>query len=708
MLPAQARPTCPDCGSPLLSIPGGYQCRGRSCRWQVGGTHDYLAAVKGGYDNLTDLPLDTVAALKARRRLLTAVLEARWRKPTPDSLEVFSKAAYKLNMQPEHLRQFAVVMSRKTLLELQAAVYVLNPEAKIRTMPDDEQLVIPFFTNPFSVGKLAIGCEGGMAWFADETRACTAGVQSYDPADTREILLAADAAVASSLLEESGDARVLILYPGTEASLPPGRKTVVVNRPCHMKAASVACSIHPEVSVGILDRGVLRKSRYLYSDALVAALTHAFSSGGCDGLEEVLAGAHVPDETLAKLSLTSLWENKQARETVTSRAGNGVGLKVEETPAGFKVHGQLVTNFTLHPKRWRTTEARGKMLECEVRLGGATDRIEIPAQALRSAPVFLKACDAESVDGRGLVVLDRRPLDTLLSWLLVKAAPLPVVHQMLWIGRDKNGYHLPGVGIGVDGDFDSAVCAGDRYGAMARGETTVRGADLHMLLILGAMLARHAGGYELVSVGLEPSPEHEGALQRVMTWLGQRRPLNPRFGEPQTVVVATPEYDLRNIAIQLKRGGAVLTASNDAVVVDTFRYLTGCARRGLSASFKPVRKCQPSLESLTAEGAALMDAIFPDKLPVRLDLTDMPMTCRLLKRVGDATDAAFKFDLGRQAVAVDTQAFDCAPAPILKELRRRDACCMTDGRLIFIPDGTLRSLLLVYHRRHMPVGKGAL
>lgn len=700
-----SRQTCPDCHHPLTAVPGGYQCQGHSCAWVAGTAYDLLAAVSGGYEKLPSLDADTVKALKSRRRIFEIVIKARWRQDRPGPMVVCESAlTKKLGMPHSSWRQFYVILSRSELEEMTPLFEELNPEFSCSIPAESEWFaVMPYYMSPYQVAALAVLHRGvATMWEAAPERAAFAGIVSLDPADTRETFLAPDQETLTAMIVEDPDVRVLAWRPGTAPCIPPGGLTAVISKYEHILSVSPVCEFLPDTKVAVAANGAINAYRYLYSDAVCMAVETAHARGGIEEVKRIISLIHVPSDVLPKLALTTLVEREPQLLEVLNARGSRARGDVSPTSSGFTAGDRRLTDFVLKPLRWRIMP-QGKQLECEISLEKSQGRLALPVTALRNARAFVRAVDNALVDGMSPRVLIPKEVDKILAWLLDATKGLAAVNVVEWPGLTPEGYQLPGTCVQAGADTDAGLAVDDRFSAMKDDLSTVEGVSLHLLLVVGAMAARTAVGKPSPGLRLLPTPDNEAALGRAMSWLGQVTPLTPPKSTRPFVHVAPLESEATPASLCMSQDGILLTDSKEQVTINTKNFIVGCVRRALAGRTSFLAQT-PSLAALTAEGAAVMDAMYPDKLPVRLDMIDMPACCRMLKLVGDTTEQFFRFSLKEQAVLFNPGAVELAPAPILKELKRRDAKTYTDGENIYVQDTTLRAMLLTYYRKVMPVG----
>ena len=417
-------------------------------------------------------------------------------------------------------------------------------------------------------------------------------------------------------------------------------------------------------------------------------------------LTEFIESVFVPKDLLLRLKIAPVAFPKEVLDLVALRAEEA-GSPVKATKEGYMLNGRRLTDFTLRPLRWKQTRRR-KLLECTLTLGEESVTADLPADVLWSAAALTKAVNVVKVGEVTPRVLLPRQTDLLRSYLIEQTEGLKTVDVVEWPGLHAGVYHLPGLAVSLQGDHPSGLDCGNYWSHVPDKPLRFTGAGLHLLMMAGAMMARSAVHLPVGHIALRTDAVHDAAVIALSKALGQLFALEVPSRVAPFVHIAPRGGAPVSGGIRLTEDGVMLADVAEIREITPSLFFAHCIRRALSGQAKFV-----STESLVVEGAALLESHQPNMMPIRLDLHNSPNICRLLRLIGEDTAKAFRFDLPQQAYAFQPQEYDLEPGPIYKELRSRDpGAITTNGISLFIKETTLKRLLLLYHKKEMPLGVG--
>lgn len=288
---------------------------------------------------------------------------------------------------------------------------------------------------------------------------------------------------------------------------------------------------------------------------------------------------------------------------------------------------------------------------------------------------------------------------------MAMALNLPTVRAVKWPGLAEGIYHLPGIGVTAESDVETALDSNIHRFSLVDKPKSYTGECLHLLLIVGAMIARHAAGLPMGSVAIRKGFDNGAAVFSTLTTLGQHGVVKEKPVPPCVHVsgLGLPSPG----AIYASEEGVTLSATGEVREIVPRDFLVYCVRQGLRMAAAAQSRTKPSVDILSAEGAKLLELHQP-KLPgIRLDLLGHPNLCRMLRSIGDKTAEAFRYDLQHQAYAFQPQEWKTEPGYVYQELNSATSNAMrTNGHTLFIKEADLKRILLLYYKTEMPLGVG--
>ena len=680
---------CPDCGSKLSRVGNCYVCSGQCCRFVAGDAYD-IEAWGVGYEHAPEN-----ARWEEGRQVFTDILSLiRSQETSAEKYKAKSLIERVLKFPLDNLNATSFLARRNDVVRLWDSL----ADDKAPPVPKhDWFLVTPFMMGPSVVSGLEIWSGGAISQRTSDNMTGYTGLGVFRETvnlcfslATLRMVIALDAGPTRMVYPNS-----LNYLPGLSVPAAKESYRLIVADEDDLNYAINATLQFPGIPMAVLSGGGVSNSNTSVGGTVVQRAITLRESGDEEGLKRFLTNLTKTDEIVVRLRMAGFDVRSRSPKAVVT------GLNVGED--GYVDQDGQVATFSLEPVAWEEDMAGRRKLSVTVSVAGTQFTLSLGSKELASGKDLIKAVMSACVDqGTPARLLRKKEAETILVDTLAKAECVDVREVTMYPQRHGARYLLPGATISSDGiETTNAVTGPEFVTSLTSEEIPVTGEELNLLLIASAMVARSAAGWELPILAVHP--DHSNALASLSAWLGQKSassgcPSRPfcHVGEPSSPSQTQGSICLRHDGIRLVNAGGIT-----ANPVEFIRRSAQAALLGLAA----FTKGKPDIDVLTAEGSYLFDTIYPGRLPVRLDLQDLPHTCRFLKKIIDETEKAVVFSFRSQKYCIRPQDYDVDKKKVFEEMSARDRDVFTDGAEIFLPIETWKSLSLSHYRREVVTGK---